>query len=49
LHSRPEGAARDGREKELQLARGLSLFTTEGYGSVGAAEAYARPQACRAA
>jgi class 3 adenylate cyclase/tetratricopeptide (TPR) repeat protein len=38
----PEGAARDGREIGLELARGLSLFTAEGYGSAGAAEAYAR-------
>jgi class 3 adenylate cyclase len=38
----PEGAARDGREIELQLARGLSLFTAEGYISANAAEAYAR-------
>ncbi|HEV2547853.1 MAG TPA: adenylate/guanylate cyclase domain-containing protein [Stellaceae bacterium] len=37
-----EGPARDGREIELQLARGLSLFTAEGYSSAGAAEAYAR-------
>lgn len=38
----PEGPARDGREIELQLARGLSLFTTEGFVSAEAAEAYAR-------
>jgi tetratricopeptide (TPR) repeat protein len=38
----PGGPAKDGREIELQLARGLSLFTAEGYGSAGAAEAYAR-------
>jgi len=38
----PEGPVRDGREVELQLARGLSLFTAEGYSSAGAAEAYAR-------
>jgi class 3 adenylate cyclase/tetratricopeptide (TPR) repeat protein len=37
-----EGPARDGREIELQLARGLSLFTAGGYSSAGAAEAYAR-------
>src|SRR5207247_5716524 len=38
----PEGPARDGREIELQLARGLSLFTAEGFISAEAAEAYAR-------
>jgi predicted ATPase len=38
----PEGAARDRREIELQLARGTSLFTTGGYSSAGAPEAYAR-------
>ena len=42
LAALPEGPARDGREIELQLARGLSLFTAEGYSSAGAAEAYAR-------
>ena len=42
LAALPEGPARDRREIELQLARGLSLFTAEGYGSAGAAEAYAR-------
>jgi class 3 adenylate cyclase len=42
LAALPEGPTRDGREIELQLARGLSLFTAEGYGSAGAAEAYAR-------
>ena len=42
LAALPEGAARDGREIELQLARGLSLFTAQGYASAGAAEAYAR-------
>ena len=36
----PEGSARDRREIELQSARGLSLFTTEGFRSAGAAEAY---------
>jgi class 3 adenylate cyclase len=35
-------AGRDGREIELQLARGLSLFTTEGFISAGAADAYTR-------
>jgi class 3 adenylate cyclase len=42
LAALPEGPAREGRETELQLARGLSLFTAEGYSSAGAAEAYAR-------
>ena len=37
-----EGPARDGREIELQLARGLSLFTTEGFVSDAAGEAYVR-------
>jgi class 3 adenylate cyclase/tetratricopeptide (TPR) repeat protein len=37
-----EGPARDGRETELQLARGLSLFTARGFISAEAAEAYAR-------
>jgi class 3 adenylate cyclase len=36
------GPARDGREIELQLARGLSLFTSEGYSSAEASRAYAR-------
>jgi hypothetical protein len=38
----PEGPARDGQEVELQLARGLSLFTTEGFISGAASQAYAR-------
>jgi class 3 adenylate cyclase/predicted ATPase len=38
----PEGPARDRREIELQLTRGLSLFTAEGYSSSRAAKAYAR-------
>ena len=37
-----EGRERDCREIELQLARGLSLFTTEGFVSDVAGEAYAR-------
>jgi tetratricopeptide (TPR) repeat protein len=37
-----ESPARDGREIELQLARGLSLFTTNGFISAEAAQAYAR-------
>ena len=40
--SLPEGPARDRREIELELARGLSLFTAEGFASVKAAEAYTR-------
>jgi len=42
LPALPEGPGQDSREIELQLARGLSLFTAEGYSSAGAAEAYAR-------
>ena len=50
LAALPEGPARDGRKLELLLARGLSLFTAEGYGSARAAEAYAHARrACRAA
>ncbi len=45
LSSLPEGPARDGREIELQLARGLSLFTAEGFASVEAAGAYTRARA----
>src|SRR5262249_54428841 len=37
-----EGPARDGREIELQLARGLSYFTVGGFVSTEAARAYAR-------
>jgi hypothetical protein len=37
-----EGSARDGREIELQLARGLSLFTVEGFQAAEAARAYTR-------
>jgi class 3 adenylate cyclase len=40
--SLPEGPSRDRRETELQLARGLSLFTAKGFVSTEAAEAYAR-------
>jgi predicted ATPase len=40
--SLPDGPARDAREAELQLARGLSLFTTQGFVSRPAAQAYAR-------
>jgi class 3 adenylate cyclase len=42
LSSLAEGSARDRREIELQLARGLSLFTGEGFTSAKAAEAYTR-------
>jgi len=42
LAALPEGPARDEREIELQLARGLSLFTTEGFISAEAAAAYTR-------
>jgi class 3 adenylate cyclase len=42
LATLPEGPARDGREAELQLARGLSLFIAEGFISAEAAEAYTR-------
>ena len=38
----PENPARDDREIELQLARGLSLFTTRGFLAAEAAEAYSR-------
>jgi predicted ATPase len=38
----PQGPARDRREIELQLARGLSLLTGKGFTSVEAAEAFAR-------
>src|SRR6266536_1708361 len=37
-----QGPTRDGKEVELQLARGLSLFTAEGFISAEAAKAYAR-------
>jgi tetratricopeptide (TPR) repeat protein len=42
LSALPEGAARDEREIELQLARGLSLFTAKGFSAAEALEAYAR-------
>jgi class 3 adenylate cyclase len=42
LAALPEAVARDGREIELQLARGLSLFTAKGFASAEAAKAYAR-------
>ena len=37
-----EGLVRDERELELQLARGLSLFTAEGFSAAEAQQAYAR-------
>ncbi len=42
LSALPAEAARDRREIELQLARGLSLFTTQGFSAVGAVEIYVR-------
>jgi tetratricopeptide (TPR) repeat protein len=42
LATLPESPARDTREIELQLARGSSLFTAEGFGSARATAAYAR-------
>ena len=42
LGSLPEGATRDAQEVELHLARGLSLFTTEGFMSEAAARSYTR-------
>jgi class 3 adenylate cyclase/energy-coupling factor transporter ATP-binding protein EcfA2 len=42
LASLPEGPARDEREIELQLARGLSFFTTGGFIAPDAAQAYKR-------
>jgi class 3 adenylate cyclase/predicted negative regulator of RcsB-dependent stress response len=42
LAALPEGSARDGREVELQLARGLSVLTTEGFASPKASEIYGR-------
>ncbi|HUC66555.1 MAG TPA: tetratricopeptide repeat protein, partial [Stellaceae bacterium] len=42
LQNLPEGPARDGLEIELQLARGLSLFTTKGFIVAEAALAYTR-------
>jgi class 3 adenylate cyclase/tetratricopeptide (TPR) repeat protein len=42
LAALPQGQVRDRTEVELQLARGLSLFTTEGFSSAEAARAYAR-------
>jgi tetratricopeptide (TPR) repeat protein len=42
LAALPEGSARDGWEIELQLARGLSLFTARGFEASEAAQAYGR-------
>jgi predicted ATPase len=42
LGTLPDGLARDQREIELQLARGLSLFTAQGFASAEAALAYSR-------
>jgi class 3 adenylate cyclase/tetratricopeptide (TPR) repeat protein len=42
LAALPEGLARDEREIELQLARGVSLFAAKGLFSVEAAQAYTR-------
>src|SRR5262249_42387657 len=42
LAALPDGPARDEREIELQLARGLSFFTTGGFIAPDAARAYTR-------
>jgi hypothetical protein len=42
LSALPEGSSREAREIELQLARGLSLFTAKGFSAVEALEAYVR-------
>jgi class 3 adenylate cyclase/tetratricopeptide (TPR) repeat protein len=42
LAALPQGETRDRTEVELQLARGLSLFTAEGFSSAEAARAYDR-------
>jgi class 3 adenylate cyclase/predicted ATPase len=47
LSALPEGPARNGREIELQLERGLSLLTAKGFTSLEAAEAYARARDLR--
>jgi predicted ATPase len=44
LRSLPEGPVRDGLEIDLQLARGLSFFTAQGFMATGAAEAYTRAE-----
>jgi class 3 adenylate cyclase/tetratricopeptide (TPR) repeat protein len=38
----PEGRSRNSQEIQLQLARGSSLFTTEGFGANGAVDIYSR-------
>jgi class 3 adenylate cyclase/tetratricopeptide (TPR) repeat protein len=42
LSGLPEKSTREGRETELQLARGLSLFTAKGFSAAEAPKAYAR-------
>jgi hypothetical protein len=42
LTASPEGPARSNQEIELQLARGLSLFTVAGFSAAGAFEIYDR-------
>jgi hypothetical protein len=42
LPTLPEAPARDGQEIELQLAKGLSLLTTQSFMSTKAAHAYTR-------
>jgi len=42
LAALPEGRAHDGWEIDLQLARGLSLFTAKGFEAFEAAQAYTR-------
>jgi class 3 adenylate cyclase len=42
LAALPEGPARDERELALQLARGMSLFTAEGFGAAEAPQTYTR-------
>src|SRR4030095_2567887 len=42
LPESPDGSTRDGRELELQLARGPSLFAARGFASAEAAKAYTR-------
>jgi class 3 adenylate cyclase/tetratricopeptide (TPR) repeat protein len=42
LSALPDGSAREGREIELQLARGLSLFTAKGFSAVEGPEVYTR-------
>jgi class 3 adenylate cyclase len=44
LAALPEGPLRDGMEIELQLARGLSLFTAQGFMAAKAPQAYTRAE-----